>query len=202
MKDDIDKVLEIARRYGVRVFLHPHFPRTSMHSMKTLVETRGLKKLNIPARASSGPTAHHCDVLGRKVWFEHLDPEGVETHLHEICHVIMNPPGGNIEQLSEDVVLMPFERTIARQCLSKAGYDKVVQWQLNTQIEWWSAKTDSYWDALDQVPNYSRRWEWRNSFAALRRMGVIANGRVTWKKPDWRRATKELLQRGNLIGGY
>lgn len=203
-KDDIDVVLDIAKRYGVKVFLHSSFPHASMHSglakQPDSCNTRGLTKKDTSARASGGPTAHHCDPSQRTVWFQHLDIAGVETHLHEICHVIMSPPGHDIDQLSEDVVLMPFERVLARQCLSPKSYKLVLRWQLNTQIEWWNAKLKKYYGLLEDVPNYTHQWHWRMSHAALRRMGVIKNGRVTWKRPNWRYANRALFDRGNLLG--
>ena len=193
--DDVDRVLAIADRYGVEVTVIPNRFYVLFGS------SRGLKiasRDDLTPHATRGPNAHFCDVRSRRVWFEHLDPNCCEEHLHELCHVIMQPPGGNIERLSEDVALMPFERVLARQCLSADGYRRVVRWQENTQIEWWDKKRDCYYDALEDVLNYSRWALWRESFAALRRMGAIKNGRVTWKWPNWNRAPKRLLARGNL----
>jgi hypothetical protein len=196
---DIERVLEIARRFDVKCFLHPRFPVMSMVNDKVLTKTFGLKKAPKTSGWAGGPTAHACSLKTRSVWFEHLDPWAVETHLHEIMHVVLGPPNHNIDEFSEDVVLMPFERVIARQCLSKEAYALVVRWQLNTQIEWWDNKRGRYYGALEDVPNHQRWWYWRNSFDGLRRMGMLdENNRVTWKKPDWRRAPKALIERGNL----
>lgn len=200
--DDIDRVLRIAARYGVRVFLHPDFPRGfGEHDHEPEGKNkRGLRTAEVPLPASGGPLAHYCDVTQKAVWFEHLDPEEVHTHLHEVCHCIMQPPGDDIDQLSEDVLLMPFERTLARQALSWRGYKKVIDWQLTTQIEWWDEKLKKYYEALEHVPNYTRWLYWRESFRGLRRMGAIKNGRVTWQRPNWARVPKYLMVRGNLLG--
>ena len=198
MKDDIDAVLQIAKRFGVKVFLTPAFARGEMHFVVP-GDLRGLPVGDPPSKATSGPLGHWCLPVKRSVWFQDLDSSNIETHLHEVCHVIMNPPGG-IDQLSEDVVLMPFERILAKQCLSPKGYAKVLEWQENgTQIEWWDAKKEKYYQALEEVPNYTRWWHWRQSHAALRAMGCVKHGRATWKWPDWRRAPKETIERGNLI---
>lgn len=198
-RDDVDRVIEIARRYNVRVFLSGRFPHgfgEHTHEVGGR-DTRGLQVTSATQYMTDGPVWHFCDVRERIVWFDNLDSSCAETHLHEVCHCIMQPPGGDIDRLSEDVVLMPFERTIARQCLSPEGYRKVIQWQEVTQIEWWDARKRAYYSTLEDAPNYSRRGLWRESFEGLRRMGAIKSGRVTWKQPNWRRAPKKLLARGH-----
>jgi hypothetical protein len=197
---DIEAVLEVAHRYKVKCFLTMGFPHISGMSNKLLGETYGLEKKEVHPRASDGPVAHNCDPKTRQVWFDHLDPDCVETHLHEVMHVILSPPGHDIDQLSEDVVLMPLERIIAKRIFTKKAYKRVVSWQENTQIEWWDAKLRKYYGSLADVPNYTRWWHWRNSFDGLRRMGVLdGNNNPTWKRPKWSRAPKALIQRGNLI---
>lgn len=192
MTDDIDRLLKVAARYDVSVFL------SILHDGE---ETRGIPRIPLTSEATGGPISHWCDPKKKAIWLEDLEPSGIEYAFHELCHVIMNPPGG-IDQLSEDVVLMPFERTLARQCLSWKGFRRVLRWQeTGTQIEWWDAKEEKYYGELRSVPNYTRWNLWRESFRNLRRMGVInSGGRVTWQWPNWSRATKALMSRGNLIG--
>lgn len=198
MKDDIDRVIQIARRYGVKLFITPSFARFG--KTETRYISRGLPVSKPHDKATSGPRGHWCHPRTKSVWFDSFDVDGPETHLHEVCHVIMCSPGG-INELSEDVVLMPFERMIARQCLSHEGYKKVLDWQVEyTQIDWWDKKGYKHYDYLANVPNHTRWFFWRQSHAALRAMGAIKNGRVTWKWPDWRLAPKDLMDRGNLGG--
>lgn len=204
-RDDIDRALAIAERYGVAVRLTPGFPHLPFLFRDEIVpedrRTRGLSKEDdMPDRPSvtSGPNLHYCDVKKRIVWFDHLDPDEVETHLHEICHVIMQHPDHGIDAFSEDMVLMPFERTLARQCLSWKGYRRVVKWQETTQVDWWDRTGTREYFALENVPHYTRWAYWRESFRALRRMGAIAGGRsarVTWRWPDWKRLPQALANR-------
>src|ERR1700710_3260115 len=129
--DDIDRVLEVARRYDVACFLTEAFPLGyGEHAHEPEGKNpRGLKKAPVISDdATEGPRGHFCDAAMRIVWFDHFDPKEAETHLHEVCHCIINPPGG-IDQLSEDVLLMPFERTLARQIFSPESYKKVIFWQ-------------------------------------------------------------------------
>lgn len=186
--DDIDRVLTIARRYGVQVFLMEGFPHRD-----DAADPRGLHVVPLTTTATNGPLAHYCDPAARTVWFDHLEVAEVETHLHEVCHVIMQPPGCGIDGVTEDVLLMPFERTLARQCLHWKGYKRVVSWQLNTQVDWWFGEVN--YTALDELPGHANTAYWRESFAALRRMGAIKNGRVTWNWPNWARCPKALLER-------
>lgn len=201
--DDIDRILRVAKRYGVGVFLHPDFPHgygESEHEEDGR-NTRGLVPAAVSDKATSGPRWHCCDVGQKVVWLHNFDPDEPENILHEICHCIVNPPGGDIEKLSEDVVLMPFERVLARQTLSWYGYRRVVKWQHQTQIEWYDPVTEKYFGSLEDVPNYTRWGLWRESFRALRRMKAITRGgRVTWQWPDWNRAPKYIYDRGNLTG--
>jgi len=189
--DDNDRLLEVAKRYGVNVFLSILYDGE---------ETRGLKRKPLTKGTTAGPVDHWCNPKKKSIWLENFSSD-IEYAFHELCHVIINPPGG-IDQLSEDVALMPFERTLARQCLSPAGFKRVLAWQeTGTQIEWWCARKKKYYPELGMVPNYSRWGLWRESFRNLRRMGVIdKRGKVTWQWPNWKRATKALMSRGNLIG--
>lgn len=199
--DDIDRILRVAKRYGVGVFLHPDFPLGygELEGEEAGKDGRGLVMAPLSTDVSPGPRWHCCDVKQKVVWLHNLDPSEPENILHEVCHCIMQPPSGNIEELSEDVVLMPFERVLARQCLSRHGYERVKKWQELTQIEWWDRGRDCYHHELAAVPNYEKWAPWRESFAALRRMGAVKNGRVTWQWPNWDRAPKALMERGNLL---
>lgn len=216
-RDDIDRILEIAKRYGVKVYLSPGFPRQSIHAPRPIggwtddhQDRRGLTLREWTKDASYGPMGHRTDVQARVVWFDYFSVDDgygtktidvVQSHLHEICHVICQPPGGRIEQLSEDVLLMPFERTIARQFLSRKAYKKIVSWQLDTQIEWPASPDEdaTTYSCLEDVPCHEHHPLWLESFAALRKMGAIKNGRVTWKPFNWKRCPKRLLARGNFF---
>lgn len=195
MTDDIDRLLQIAKRYGVNVFLHRH-----LYSGDVIDDKHGLTYKPLTRGKSTGPICHWCHPEKKTVWLEELDASRIEFAFHELCHVIINPPGG-IDQLSEDVILMPFERTLARQCLSPVGFKRILDWQeTGTQIEWWDTQKKKYYGTLESVPNYTRWSLWRESFRNLRRMGALSSeNRVTWRWPNWRRATKALMSRGNLI---
>ncbi len=203
--DDIDRILEAAKRFGVKMYITKDYDRQMRHvqsgslfaDMYRRVE---LKVMEPHRNATSGPRGHWCHPKTKSVWWDSLPLDDLETVLHEVCHVLMDPPGG-IEQLSEDVVLMPFERTLAKQILSKEGYDKVVDWQVTgTQIEWWDTKQKKFYGELSKVPNYTRWWHWRQSFKALRAMGALdRHNRITWRWPNWNKAPSETFARGNLI---
>lgn len=202
---DIDRILAAAHRFGVKTYITKNYKRQMDQTMPDSLFVDLYPKVDLEVRephrdATSGPRGHWCHPKTKSVWFDNLSPDELETVLHEVCHVIMDPPGG-IEQLSEDVVLMPFERTFARQILSPDGLEKVIDWQVSgTQIEWWDSQQKKFYGELSKVPNYTRWWQWRQSFKALRAMGCLNKyNRLTWQWPNWNKAPKETFARGNLI---
>lgn len=197
----------IAKKYGVRVYLSHFFDphRDCEITVDGCVwkvclgtDTRGLVQREISKVSSSGPIAHACSPRTKTVWFDNLYEDQAETHLHEVVHVIVDPPKG-IDQLSEDVILLPFERILAKRFFSKKAFERVLKWQeYGTQIEWWNAKKDKYHDHLGGIPNYTRWFYWRQSMKALRDIGLIKDGKPTWKYPNWKKADPELMERGNF----
>lgn len=188
MKDDVDVVLEIAGRLEVDV--------TWAGSLHTQPQTdlRGLETSTVFSHASRGPVGHYCDVAERKVWLTYAENRYVETILHEICHVVLTPPGVDLEEIAEDVLLLPFERVLARQCLSRSGYELVKRWQLDTQVDWWIPRQQRSISHLAEWKGHAASKYWRDSHAALRRLGVLAGGRVTWKRPRWDRVPEEFYR--------
>lgn len=209
MADDIDRVLMIAQRYGIRVdlvkdnesLIADQFWYGRFRSGWSPKERRGLPVSRPPQKATPGPQCHYADVTTQRVWFSNMNPDAVETHLHEICHVIAQPPMMRIDRVWEDAFLMPFERVLARQCLSDVGYRKVVSWQESTQIEWWLTRpVEKLIEALDGFDgDYTRTTYWRESHAALKAMGAIRNGRVTWRLWNWSRCPKGILERARQL---
>lgn len=192
-KGDVARVLEIARRFGVRVYLNSNFP-SYYRADAQACDPRGYVRVPATRFAAPGPMGHACDVHTKAVWFDHFAADGVHTLLHEVMHCVLHPPWCGIDDVPEDLVLMQYERAIARQYFSPRGYQHVVDWQKVTSVEWTNPETGRSYDELGSIPHYTRSRFWREGFRALRAMGALdAAGRVTWALPDWRKATKWAL---------
>ena len=142
-----------------------------------------------PIDAHVSPTSDHSlTLVPPRVFF----PEGrnhPERELHEIMHVVLQPPGVCIYDVPEAAMLLQVERSVASTIFGRDSdeYRKVVTWQMDTYL----ADEDCY---LADVANYERRSWWRAGYALAKRVGVLdARLRPTWCWPTWPR---NLLLRG------
>jgi len=158
-------IFEIARRYGVGVEYHPEVPET--------------QKL-------AGSSGMGCDVERRVVLIEERvrGKEDPETLLHEIVHVIVNPPGVGIEVIHEGWILLQFERALARQALTEEEYAAVVDYQTATSIDLY--EDDKWICILDDAPEPEKLSFWQEGVARCQLLGLLdEENRVTWQPPDW-----------------
>lgn len=143
------------------------------------------------APATAGPLGPGCDPSTRTLF---VDPwelsRGVsesnrpEAFLHEIVHIIVQPPFWTIDQAPEDFILMQFERCLAR-CYFKDGVRKRIKdWQAITVC---TASDCSLQDVEDVTgtPYWNTIW-WRAGYGFCERLGLIdGNRKPTGKYPDW-----------------
>lgn len=153
-------------------------------------------------RAFRGPRAAGCDPATRRVfvprsWANPRSSRGIEnepeTYLHEAMHVLMQPPGEEIENLSEEWILFQVERQVARVAMP-AALPRVLRWQLDTEVH-----LVLYHEPLERYPTYQRDPVWRRGYDLARRLGVLdAHRRPTWRWPDWTQLTPEERAEGRI----
>lgn len=174
--DDSRRVLRIADRCGVPyTFLDP--------------------RADDPLKFVAGPRGHFIDTQNRKVLFQTPFPSKVptvrdeellqpEVMFHEVAHVYTQPPYWGIDETAEDLVLMQWERSVARCYFSKAGYNRVIEWQHITVAH----NADEALEAIQERLGYDyRRCEWwRAGFLLLRKLGGLTrSNRPTFKPLNW-----------------
>jgi hypothetical protein len=114
----------------------------------------------------------------RIVWFT---KEATLPHvLHEIMHIVTNPPGISHEDVPEDFLLLQFERCVAR-TLGEKTCAQVVDWQLETVAPLIVPEA-----ALNEILNYEKTKPWHDGFERARRLGLLDNSnKPTWALPTW-----------------
>lgn len=168
-------LLDIAQRFGVKVEYRDHLPAeftlTGVHAMFGC----------IPAQNT---VLVRSDAKGK-------ESEGAEGFLHELVHVLLTPPGENIETIHEAWMLLPFERILARETMSKKDYRKVLEYQSSTSIDIWEGRT--CYMILDDVPNPESKDWWREGIDRAKKVGMLdVNGKVTWHRAAWPTDLEEL----------
>jgi hypothetical protein len=157
-------VLDLAERYGVSVrWFH----------RRTEIQSKFL-----------GPSDQGCDPATRTLYFNRMATAdaGIEHYLHELVHVITQPPWLGINETPEELVLFQFERALARATFERWAYDRVVDWQEETSVY----KED--YPVLAEEGCYQRTGYWRLGFAIARRVGLLdARNRPTFLWPQWER---------------
>lgn len=110
--------------------------------------------------------------------------------LHEIMHIVTTPPGIDHEIVSEDLVLLQYERCVAR-ALGADVYIPVVVWQHETIAPLIVPEA-----ALHEIQSYAWTRPWHDGFAFARRLGLLNRwNRPTWRLPTW---TDDLLEEARL----
>ena len=162
----VPRVEKIAASFDVRI------------GLMTWEEGRSARRLNGP-NGNAG-----MSLTERTVWYTQ---EALLQHvLHEIMHIVTNPPGEDHEYVPEDFLLMQFERCVARS-LGKFICEQVIRWQLETVAPLIVPEA-----ALGEILNYEKTKPWLEGYERARRLGLL-NGRnkPTWALPTW---TPELLE--------
>lgn len=143
--------------------------------------------------AHRGPEGHGC-IPSRRLLL--VEDDSVASHkpqyfLHELTHIIVQPPFWTMRETPEEFVLFQFERQLSKACFDATDHRAVVKWQEDTitytrQKGAPKSKTYAYELALGDIHNYRQRGIWRRGFELCRRVGLLdKNNKPTWKKPDW-----------------
>jgi hypothetical protein len=109
--------------------------------------------------------------------------------LHELCHVVLHPPGESIDVVPEDWILMQVERAIAAD-LFKPHLAYVIQWQEQSI----APLVAGAYDLLGSIPDYINHATWQRGIDLAQRLGVLTSGptrlaKPTYNLPKWSRLT-------------
>ena len=157
----------LAKAYGIRIVRMPKF--------------------HIPD-AYRGPTGHGCDPIRKKVFIATDIGSRYETIIHELVHVIVQPPWAQwtIKSTPEEFILMQFERCLARAFFDMEIVDSVKAWQEETGL--FIVGDREYPMRLGDFDRYWQTHFWRHGFALCRTLGLIDHqNRPTLKMPKWGR---------------
>lgn len=106
----------------------------------------------------------------------------VDVVLHEIVHVIAQPPCVEITFMPEDFVLLQFERAIAKAIRDPEILRHVIIYQEGTTVPLICA--DGGW--LGGVFDYTRSRGWRAGFRRARELDLLDDrNRPTWSPANW-----------------
>lgn len=153
-------VVTLAKRYGVKV--------------------QPLECLRTPETGTRGPRGHGCDPASRTVFLESSKWD-VEVQLHELAHVIVQPPWWPMVDVPEELLLMQFERSLARVALDNKSLRRTIAWQHETEVS-------VFCSMLEELEGYERSGFWRLGFRLCRMLGILdARRRPTWRWPDWQK---------------
>lgn len=165
MTRDMTTLVDVAREYGVDLLPYP--------------------ELDTPEHADMcrGPAGHGLDVDARCVyvdWVEFSDtPRQLALILHELMHVVCQPPHTPINSVCEGWLLLAVERKVARTRFSRAAFLAVADFQNDTHVE------DTILEAWD---NYTHSAWWREAVARARRLDLFDDRNLpTRRPPDWSR---------------
>jgi len=156
-------VLDIAAKYGIAI---------KGHDYKIPIA--------IPRRFQ-GPAYQGCDPKRRTLYFVESPYSDVEHYLHELVHVVVQTPWWSIKKTPEELLLLQFERSLAKSTLEDRAYKKVVRWQEETNVE-----IAGKYRSLGELSNYTSQPFWRMGYKICRRVGLLdAKNRPTYRWPDW-----------------
>jgi len=140
---------------------------------------------------SFGPGGDYAFHLAKRIVFLPQEPE-INKALHEIVHVIVQPPWWDTYDVPEDLFLLQFERALARTILGPRAFAAVIAWQEVTDSQFLR-------DELEFVPNYERSIVWRRGFQLCRTLDLLdARNRPTFRGPRW----EAIESRRDTILGY
>jgi len=162
-----------------------------------------------PDGVTRGPKGHACSPSTRTIFLNPRDTRhsapyyqrvhGInwepENYLHELVHVITQPPWQNIEHTPEDFILMQFERALAAAYFSPWAYDRIVHWQECTEVSATGTSLGTLTELGVSQPYFRAAW-WRAGFVFCRKLGILdENNRPTFRWPDWRIIDKKASAR-------
>lgn len=170
-------VLHIADSFGITIetYDYPLFPgREHPKGDGWVIGPRLNTAINLSRRA----------VLFRDAKGSRLPPDrrypDPETQLHELMHVIFQPPGMSIDEVPEEFILMQAEREFARHFFPREAYRRVCKWQRETELAAELCMTMEY------VDQWWRAGWWREGYEILQRLGVLDTlRRPTMEQPRW-----------------
>jgi hypothetical protein len=163
MSDSV--VLQIAARYGVTV--------------------KRVREHGVPARYR-GPEGQGCNPAKRLLYVEETEWAEIEHALHELVHIIVQPPWWSISKTPEEIVLFQFERALANATFEDWAYERVVDWQHETGVTISGRYPGDL--CLGDLKPYENQPFWKYGYALCRRLGLLdARNRPTYRWPDWSR---------------
>ena len=130
-----------------------------------------------------------CDPSTKRVWLpknweQRHDGEKV-FFLHELAHVLCQPPDADITTAPEDWIQAQFETIFAREFLDKSAARVVTVFQTTVRAKTLRPNT-SIAPILGDIDGYETESRWQDGIYRLIRLGVIDDERkVTWSWPQW-----------------
>lgn len=157
--------------------------------------------------ALRGPRLAGCSVSMNQVfvprgWRDPVDAhdrqfcidEEPETYIHELSHIICQPPNGTISDVPEDWLLIQFERQLARYAMPTT-IQRVIMWQHETEAPLVCAPAC----VLSEFGNYRRDPAWQRGFCLAQKVGLLdSHRRPTWRRADWSKLTRRELRSWHL----
>jgi len=163
------EIQEIAERYEITIHIIPEY----------LVEPVTLKSVPKDIETGFGNGLH---IERREVYL--YGGNNIESHLHEMMHIITHPTGCLIDSVRENWLLMQVEREVARTMLRPRDFKRVVGWQQGTHVSdaedlYYSRSPRKYW-LLNDI--------WKDGYARAKSVGLLSSeGLPTFKYPTWPR---------------
>lgn len=163
------EIQEIAERYEITIHIVPEY----------LVEPVTLKSVPSDIETGFGNGLH----IGRREVYLY-GGNNIESHLHEMMHIVTHPTGCVVDYVRENWLLMQVEREVARTMLHPRDFRRVVGWQQFTRVSddmdlYDSRSPRSYW-LLDDI--------WKDGYALAKTVGLLGpEGRPTFQYPTWPR---------------
>lgn len=131
-----------------------------------------------------GPEGQGCIPGKRLVYVEDSPWLEIEHVLHELVHVIVQPPWWSIMKTPEEIVLFQFERALADACFEDWAYERVVEWQHQTGVTISGRYPGDL--CLGDLQPYEDEPFWKLGYTLCQRIGILdARNRPTYRWPDW-----------------
>lgn len=139
-----------------------------------------------------GPRGHGADTKKRILYIQRdgdWEVEGgIEGPLHELAHIITQPPWEDISETAEDFILLQFERVLAEAFFDKKAVEQVIEWQEMTESTYLKQE-------LCMASGYKRMDFWQNGYRACQLIGLLDRDRKLFNpRPNWRRFSKRLRE--------
>lgn len=153
------------------------------------------KELDNP-EVSMGPAGGAIDTFRRIIFHDRYKMQP-HQELHEIIHIILAMPfwgvspefGGTpngIEGVAEEWLLFPFEKEIAKKCLSPDVANRVVIWQLETGMTYQACASFDLGEYISSYPKRAERF-WKDARKRCFQLGLLDEDGPTFEWPKWER---------------